>query len=611
MFQTYDDEPEGRATAERVKLVRGHFKRLRIAALLVPRADEYLGEYVPPSGARLKWATGFSGSAGLAVILPGVACLFVDGRYTSQARQEVDGGVYEVRQVPEAKLSDYLVEKLKKRARVGYDPRLHTIGEIERLQESLKPKGIELVPLAENPIDIAWTDRPEPPLAPIHPHELEHAGVDSAAKIAGIRAELAKSGDAAVVLTQGDAIAWTFNIRGGDVKHTPFALAYAIVPAKGKPSLFIDRCKVSANVRGHIAAVARLEAPERLSAALEALGKRKASVRLDPAGTSAWFFATLQEAGAKIHRAPDPTLLPKAKKNAAELSGARAAHIRDAIAVTKFLAWLDHEAAKGGLDEVTLAKRLEDFRRATGALKEISFDTIAGAGPNGALAHYRPTVASSRPLQRGEIVVIDSGGQYLDGTTDITRTVAIGEPPREAAERATLVLKGHIAIATARFPKGTRGQDLDPFARRALWLAGLDFDHGTGHGVGSYLSVHEGPQRISRLGSEPLEPGMIISNEPGYYKAGHYGIRLENLLVVTPPERVPGGDREMMAFETISFAPFDRRLIVPEMLDEAERKWLDDYHARVRKVVAKGLEPREKAWLEEATRPLGTGIAKR
>jgi Xaa-Pro aminopeptidase len=607
MFQSYDEQPDGHATAERVKRVRGHFRRLKIAGLLVPRADEYLGEYVPASGARLKWATGFSGSAGLAAILHAEACLFVDGRYTTQARQEVDGAVFEVRQIPEAKLSDFLVEKLKRGARIGYDPRLHTIGEIERLQETLKPKGIALVALADNPVDLAWTDRPAPPLAPIYPHVIEHAGISSADKIAGIRAELARSGDAAVVLTQGDAIAWTFNIRGGDVKHTPFTLAYAIVPAKGKPSLFIDRRKVSANVRGHIAAVAKIEAPESLASALAALGKRKAKVRLDPAGTSAWFFATLAQAGAEIRRAPDPTLLPKARKNAAELSGARAAHVRDAVAVTRFLSWLDHEAPKGGLDEVSVAKRLEDFRRSTGALKEISFDTIAGAGPNGALAHYRPTLGSNRALQRGDVVVVDSGGQYLDGTTDITRTIAIGEPPREAAERATLVLKGHIAIATARFPKGTRGQDLDPFARRALWLAGLDFDHGTGHGVGSYLSVHEGPQRISRLGSEPLEPGMIISNEPGYYKPGHYGIRLENLLVVTPPEPITGGDREMMGFETISFAPFDRRLILPELLDEAERRWLDDYHARVRKVVLKELDQREKAWLEEATRPLGGG----
>ena len=605
MFQTFDDRPEGHATPERVKLVRGYFKRLKIAALLVPRADEYLGEYVPPSGARLKWATGFSGSAGLAAILPAEACLFVDGRYTTQARQEVDASVYEVRQIPEAKLSDYLAEKLKKGARVGYDPRLHTIGEVERLEESLKPKGIELAALAENPVDLAWSDRPEPPLAPVHPHDIEHAGVAAADKIAGIQAELVKSGDAAVVLTQGDAIAWTFNIRGGDLKHTPFTLAYAIVPAKGKPSLFIDRRKVSANVRGHIEAVARLESPEKLPASLEALGKRKAKVRLDPAGTSAWFFTKLAEAGAKVRRASDPTLLPKARKNAAELSGARSAHVRDAVAMTKFLAWLDQEAPKGGLDEVAVAKRLEDFRRATGMLKEISFDTIAGAGPNGALAHYRPTLASNRALKRGDVVVIDSGGQYLDGTTDITRTISVGEPPREAAERATLVLKGHIAIATARFPKGTRGQDLDPFARRALWLAGLDFDHGTGHGVGSYLSVHEGPQRISRLGAEPLEPGMIISNEPGYYKAGHYGIRLENLVVVTPPERIAGGDREMMGFETISFAPFDRRLIAADLLDEGERKWLDDYHARVRKVVMKGLDPRERVWLEEATKPIG------
>jgi Xaa-Pro aminopeptidase len=407
-----------------------------------------------------------------------------------------------------------------------------------------------------------------------------------------------------VVLTLPDSIAWLFNIRGSDVAHIPVVLAFAIVPVTGKPELFVDAAKVTAEARAHLSPVARISAPQELAkrlAALKASGKR---VRLDPATAGTWFFRKLKGGKARIVRGTDPCLLPKARKNSAEIKGTRAAHKRDGAAIVRYLAWLDREASGGKIDEITASQKLEEVRAETQALKEISFDTISGSGPNGAIVHYRVTSATNRKLKSGELFLLDSGAQYVDGTTDITRTIAIGKPTREMQERFTLVLKGHIGIATARFPKGTRGIDLDPFARRALWEAGLDFDHGTGHGVGSYLSVHEGPQSISKRGMVALEPGMIISNEPGYYKEGAYGIRIENLVLVTEPEQIPGGDREVMAFETLTLAPIDRRLVLPAMLSPAEREWLNAYHARVLATLAPELSPADRTWLQSATMSL-------
>jgi Xaa-Pro aminopeptidase len=609
MFQSFDERPDPSVGPVRVARLRTAMKTAKLQAYLVPRADEHKGEYVPPSAERLKWLTGFSGSAGWTIILLDAAALFVDGRYTVQSRSQVDTATFEIREIPAARSSDYLIEHLKKGDKAGYDPRLHPLAEIEQLTEKLEPKGIKLVATSDNLVDRIWTDRPAPPLALVAPHAIEYAGQSASGKIAALQKTLTDAKEDAVVLSMTDSVAWTFNIRGGDVAHTPVTLAFAIVPAKGKPELFIEPAKLGDNVRGILEEIAKLRKPEALEKALTALGAKQARVRLDPNSSSMWIADTLKSAGAKIARASDPTVLPRAIKNATEIKGSRTAHERDGVAVCRFLSWLDREASQiengaSRVDEINAARQLEAFRQETGLLKEISFDTISGAGSNGAIVHYRPLQSTNRKLGAGELYLVDSGAQYLDGTTDITRTIAIGSPSEEMRQRVTLVLKGHIAIATARFPKGTRGVDIDGMARRSLWLAGLDFDHGTGHGVGSYLSVHEGPQSISKNGMQAFEPGMIVSNEPGFYKEGAYGIRLETLLLVTPPAKIPGGTREMLGFETLTLAPFDRRLIVAGMLEAGERAWLDAYHVRVLKVIGPKLKGDDKRWLEAATKPL-------
>jgi Xaa-Pro aminopeptidase len=452
-------------------------------------------------------------------------------------------------------------------------------------------------------VDAVWGgDRPPPPQRPVVRHPLEYAGKPAEDKIAELQGGLKKAGEDAVILTLPDSIAWVFNIRGSDVAHNPVALAFAIVPRAGKPEIFIDPAKLQGEAGRYLRKLAKVSAPAELESRLRELKASNKRIRLDPGTASSWFFSELGKA--RIARGSDPCLLPKARKNETEIAGARTAHVRDGAAVARFLAWLDSEAPQGRLDEIAASQHLETVRSETQSLKEISFDTISGAGPNGAIVHYRVTTPTNRKLKPGELYLVDSGAQYLEGTTDITRTVAIGMPTREMQERFTLVLKGHIAVATARFPKGTRGIDLDPFARRALWEAGLDFDHGTGHGVGSYLSVHEGPQSISKRGMTVLEPSMIISNEPGYYKTGAYGIRIENLVLVTEPEKVPGGERETMAFETLTLAPIDRRLVLPELLTAAELGWLNAYHARVRAIIGAELGPTDRAWLEAATTPI-------
>jgi Xaa-Pro aminopeptidase len=477
---------------------------------------------------------------------------------------------------------------------------------IDELEKSLKAKGIKLRALRTNPIDQVWgSARPKPPDAPLVPHPLRYAGKPAEQKIAELQAGLRADGQDTVILTLPDSIAWLFNVRGSDVAHNPVALAFAIVPATGKPEIFIDPAKVRGEAKSHLSKLAKVSAPEALAERVAALRGQTKRIRLDPGTAASWFFRKLRRGKATIARAPDPCLLPKARKNATEIKGARAAHVRDGAAVVRYLAWLDREAPGGKLDEITASRQLETIRSETQALKEISFDTISGSGPNGAIVHYRVTAATNRKLKAGELFLVDSGAQYLDGTTDITRTVAIGRPTREMQERFTLVLKGHIAIAMACFPKGTRGVDLDPFARRALWQAGLDFDHGTGHGIGSYLSVHEGPQSISKRGMVTLEPGMIISNEPGYYKEGAYGIRIENLVLVSEAETPTGGERAMMCFETLTLAPIDRRLVVAGMLSAEELAWLNDYHAWVAKIIGPELGPEDRAWLEQATAKIG------
>jgi Xaa-Pro aminopeptidase len=606
MFQTFDNTQASADHSERVAKLRELMVKGGLDAVLVPRSDEHQGEYVPRCAERLTWLTGFTGSAGLAAIGRTTAVLFVDGRYTVQARAQVDGRLFEILEIPGSKLSEWLERKFATGAVVGFDPRLHSANAVEELTKAVADKGIKLKPLARNLVDRVWGKaRPGPPRGPVVAHALKYAGKPAEQKISDLQATLRKDGQDAVVLTLPDSIAWLFNIRGSDVAHNPVALAFAIVPAAGKPELFVDSAKIGAETKAHLTPLAKISAPAALDARLAALKKAGKRVRLDPATAAFWFFRKLKGGKARIVPAADPCILPKARKNAAEIKGTRAAHKRDGAAMVRFLAWLDREVPKGGVDEIGAAQQLETMRTETQALKEISFDTISGAGGNGAIVHYRVTKATNRKLGTGELFLVDSGAQYLDGTTDITRTVAIGKPTREMQERFTLVLKGHIAIATALFPKGTRGIELDPFARRALWTAGLDFDHGTGHGVGSYLSVHEGPQSISKRGMAVLEPGMIISNEPGYYREGAYGIRIENLVLVTEVGKPTGGDREMLGFETLTLAPIDRRLVVAGMLAADELAWLNAYHDRVREVIGPELGPADRAWLEAATAPIG------
>jgi Xaa-Pro aminopeptidase len=605
MYQIFEDVSSPAASGERLKALQRELKPRRLKGFIVPHYDEYQNEFLPPSAERLAWLTGFTGSAGVAVVLDKGAALFVDGRYLLQAKAQTDSSLFEIHQTPEAKPSAWMAEKLSKGAAVGYDPALHTVKEIERLTETLGKSGIKLVPVDANLVDLVWEDRPKPSSAPIVPHGVEFAGRSAHEKIRDVQALLKDEQTDAVLLTLLDSIAWLFNFRGADIKHTPVALAQAIVPASGRPTLFIDAAKVGDNVKGELRDYVDIADPAAFIDRVKALGEAKARVRLDPETAPMRFAQILKAEGAQVVPGQDPCILPKAIKNETEIKGARAAHSRDGIAMARFLAWLDEVAESGKIDEIAAAMKLEECRRESGQLKDIAFDTISAVGPNGAIVHYRPTTSRKGVLKSGTLYLIDSGAQYRDGTTDVTRTIAIGTPTAEMRRHFGLVLKAHIAIATARFPKGTRGQDLDPFARRPLWDAGLDFDHGTGHGVGSYLAVHEGPQRLSRLGTVELEPGMILSNEPGYYAEGKYGIRLENLVLVTKPERIQGGSREMMGFETLTLVPFDRRLIDPKQLMPFELAWLNAYHARVRREPEPVLLSDDRAWLRHATAPIG------
>ncbi len=602
--------PEGQnppsQTRRRLDLLRDALARDHLAGFLIPHGDEHQSEYPPPSSERLAWLTGFDGSAGFAIVLRDAAAVFVDGRYTLQARTQVDAEAFAQEHLIETPPSKWLAAHLKKGDRIGYDPWLMTIADVRRFNEACKAGEAELVAVTANPIDAIWTDRPAPPLGAVSLQPVAFAGEEAADKIRRLQALLAERKVDAVVLTQPDSIAWTFNIRGSDVAHNPTPLAFAILPAAGKPSVFIDGRKLSNAVRATLADLAEPREPAEFATALAALGASR--VLLDPQATADAIRSAIVAAAATIVEGGDPVALPKARKNATELAGMRKAHIRDGAAMIKFLAWLDG-MAPGSVDEIGAAGKLRAFRAETAKrdgmeLVDLSFDTISGAGPNGAIVHYRVTPATSRTLEPNSLYLVDSGGQYRDGTTDITRTVAIGEPTAEMRERFTRVLKGHIAIATARFPVGASGAQLDTLARIDLWRAGLDYDHGTGHGVGAFLSVHEGPARISKLGTVPLEPGMVISNEPGYYKTGAYGIRIENLVIVTPPAPITGGDREMLGFETLTLCPIDRRLIDRRLLEADERAWLDGYHARLLPALAAFLDDDERAWLAKATRPL-------
>lgn len=605
MFQDFSSSADPALGAERVARLRARLDRLGVDAVLVPRSDEHMGEYVPPSAERLAWLMGFTGSAGLAVIGAKKAALFVDGRYTLQAADQVDMAIFEIVQIPETEPREWLARNLPKGARIGFDPWLHTRAAVARLEDGLAVSGLVLKALSRNPVDIIWgAERPAPPKGPLTVQPLEWAGVSAADKIKTLQKQLKTAGEDAVVLTLPDSIAWLFNVRGSDVKHNPTPLAFAIIPAASKPELFIDKVKLGPEVRKHLSAVTHIRTPDALADRLSTLRSEKKRVRLDTATAAMWIWQKLGGARGNISDASDPCILPKARKNDAEIRGTRIAHERDGIAVTRFLAWLDREAPRDSIDEITAVRTLEAMRGETQALKEISFDTISGSGPNGAIVHYRVTEATNRRLRSGELFLVDSGAQYIDGTTDITRTVAIGAPTAEMRDRFTRVLKGHIAISELRFPAGTTGAHIDVLARHALWQSGFDFDHGTGHGVGSYLSVHEGPQSISKRGHVVLEPGMILSNEPGYYKTGAYGIRIENLLLVQPPAAIPGGDREMLGFETLTLVPIDRRLIDAKLLSPSELAWINAYHARVAAVIGPHLNEADRAWLAEATAPI-------
>jgi len=594
--------------ADRLAALREQLKAEKLDGFVVPLTDEHMSEYVGSYAQRLAWLTGFQGSAGSAVVLPEEAAIFVDGRYTLQVRQQVSPTEWSYQSVPETSTTQWLEEHAPERARIGYDPWLHTRDWVKKAKEALATRGAELVAVDKNPIDEIWKDRPEASKAHLVVQPDQYAGKSAAEKRTEIGDWLAKHHADAAVLSALDSIAWAFNIRGADVTHTPVALAYALVHADGTADLFVASEKIGPEVRQHLGNGVRLHERYAFESALSELNGK--TVVVDPERAVAAIFEALETAGAKILPLRDPTILPKAIKNPAEIAGQKAAQERDGAVISRFLRWIDEEAPKGDVDELEASDHLEALRRENPELRDLSFDSISGAGPNGAIVHYKSSEKTNRKLEKGTLYLIDSGGQYVDGTTDITRTVPIGEPTAEMRDRFTRVLKGHIAIATAVFPKGTRGSQLDSFARRPLWEAGLDYAHGTGHGVGSFLAVHEGPQRISPVGSaqsggdEPLAAGMIISNEPGYYKTGEYGIRIENLVLVVPRE-LEGAEKEMLGFETLTFAPIDRRLIDAEMLEPEELVWLNCYHAHVLARIGPRLSGADLAWLQAACAPIG------
>jgi len=605
--------------ADRLAALREQLKADRLDGFVVPLTDEHMSEYVGSYAQRLAWLTGFQGSAGSAVVLPEEAAIFTDGRYTLQVRAQVDGEHWSYESVPESSVADWLKAHAPEGGRIGYDPWLHTREWVEKAREALAEKGAELVAVPRNPVDAVWAGKPDPSRARLIVHPDEFAGKSSAAKRQEMADRLKEMKADAAVLAALDSIAWTFNVRGADVDHTPVALSYAVVHADGTADLFVASEKIGDEVRQHLGNGVRVHERHDFEPWLAGLAGK--SVVVDPERSVAAIFDALDRAGAKLLAKRDPAVLPKAIKNEVEIAGHRAAQARDGAALVRFLHWLSIEAAKlvlsdaagvvegGGVDELSAAAKLHQLRASGGDLRDLSFDTISGAGPNGAIVHYRVTEATNRRLEPNSLYLVDSGGQYPDGTTDVTRTVAIGEPTAEMRDRFTRVLKGHIAVARALFPHGTRGSQLDSFARQYLWRAGLDYAHGTGHGVGSFLAVHEGPQRISPVGSsqpggdEPLKAGMILSNEPGYYKTGEYGIRIENLVLVVERE-IEGAEKEMLGFETLTFAPIERRLIEPAMLTRGERAWLDGYHERVLEIVGPRLERDALEWLEEQCRPL-------
>jgi len=592
-FQSFEPpETDADAVRQRVERLRETFAALGVDGVVVPHEDAWQSEYLPPSEERLAWVTGFTGSAGRAIILKDAALFATDGRYTIQAERQVPGDVFSVSS--EEKTAKAWMEAHLAGLRLGVDPRLHSRTDLQRLEK--RAKELILVRLDRNPVDAVWHDRPAPPRGMVRPHPPEFAGEDAASKIAAVREKMSADG---LLVASSDAVSWLLNWRGSDVAHTPLVLSRAFVPREGPVTVFVDPEKVPNDVASALSGTAEIVHEDGFLARLEALSKGR-SVEADPQRAPDAALAAIEAAGS-LTEAPDPVTRLKARKNAAEVAGMRAAHQRDGVAMVRFLAWFDKNAA--GASEIDLVARLEAFRREAGAL-DVSFDTIAGSGPHGAIVHYRVDRTTNRTVEADDPVLIDSGAQYVDGTTDITRTLCAGAPSDTFRIAFTRVLRGHIAVATQRFPEETPGIQLDALARAALWKAGLDFAHGTGHGVGAALSVHEGPASISRRGREPLEEGMILSNEPGFYRPGEWGIRIENLVLVTEPSVPPGGERPMLGFETLTLAPIDTRLVAPHLMTAEEIGWLDSYHARVRGALSGDLDAAERDWLEARTRPL-------
>jgi Xaa-Pro aminopeptidase len=593
-----------RPHSERLAALRDEMGLRKLDGFLVPLADEHQGEYVPKHASRLKWLTGFTGSAGLAVVLADRAALFVDGRYTLQAAEQVDGDLFEIHHLADQPPTDWVGEALAKDARLGFDAWLHTGDGAGRYRRAAEKSGAKLFAEDTNPIDAVWRHQPPPPLSPIAIHDTAHTGKTSLIKRQEIAKILARAGEDAVVLTQPDSIAWLANIRGGDVPYTPFVLAFAVLDKDTNLNIYTDRRKLPARVEAALEPGITILPRGDFEGALGLLGQAGLRVRADSAGVSEAILAALKAAGAKLSMAEDPCALPKACKNETELAGTRHAHQLDGVALCRFLAWLDREAGSGQLTEMSAADRLEAFRRECDDVQGLSFPTISGAGANGAIVHYRVTKESDKRLEADSLYLVDSGAQYPGGTTDVTRTVAIGTPTAEMIEMFTRVLKGHIALASAVFPDGTTGSQLDALARAPLWRAGLDYDHGTGHGVGSYLGVHEGPHRISKMPSRvAMKPGMVVSNEPGFYRTGAYGIRIENLLYV----RAHGqntGPKAFYGFDVLTLAPIDLNLVDRDMLDRGEVEWLNGYHRRVAETLSPELDPDTRQWLKSAARAI-------
>jgi len=593
------------AQAQRLAALRVAMTAANVDAYIIPRADEHQGEYVAPYAERLQWLTGFSGSAGLAVVMKETAAVFIDGRYTLQVRDQVDGRLYQYRHLVDEPAHAWLGENLKPGMKLGFDPRLHTPSGLSKIEEAARKAGADIAPVSRNLVDAVWENQPPRPTGMIEPYPDKFAGRTAADKQKLITAWMKAEGLDAFMFTALDSIAWLFNIRGDDVEFTPLTLGYALLTAQGKGTLFVEAAKITSALHKHLGPDIALSAYDAVNAELVKRGGSLKTIGVDRDTGSRWLADCVKAAGFEARMTADPVTAIKARKTAEEMNGVRAAHVRDGAALTRFLAWLSSEAPKGALSEIEAADTLANFRAQANLYRGPSFATIAGAGGNGAIVHYRASPESNAVIKPDMLLLLDSGGQYLDGTTDVTRTVVVGTPTAEQKRRFTLVLKGHIALGAARFVKGTTGSQLDALARHALWQEGLDYDHGTGHGVGTFLGVHEGPQRISKVGNTvALEPGMVISNEPGYYKTGEYGIRIENLVAVREAAGVAGAEKPLLEFETLTLAPIDLNLVDVEVLTAAEKAWLNAYHTRVRDTLSPLLDAPTAAWLKQATKQI-------